>query len=599
MQDQIPSPAPGHGEPPANATPAQDRSFEAFKKKIEAAINANKKKSEAAKKKKAADRFLVIQDLVKQLKRTQRYFGLRPHSNSVPMPDPAMSWSEQQVFFEENQKAAHKILEPLDVNKLPQFPVEKEPIIICIDIEAYERDHSVVTEVGLSTLDTLDLVDVAPGEGGANWMKQIRSRHFRIKGREHIVNKKFVIGHPDKFQFGESEFVELEEIGKVIDSCFQWPFSVGFKHDGHLKNEADNWDSAHGVNDVAKDLGQTTGQTTYHGDFFAPNKSAEGEQRGGRQRNLLILGHNLDTDLSYLSNLNSRVFSTPRAPAYPAPIIDPADADNPLHSIIEALDTANLYKVLTRESQSRSLTTIMADIGRTAWYAHCGGNDARYTLEALVGIVIKARLQEDEENTAKQAEADAAIKEAAKNDPRNNTPQTAKAFNLDGNASEEDTADPDVTSSTGFKEEPDEHNNNDAIEEQSNSTPPFTFPISSPPTAWKAEKARRLEARIAAVRREFEEESKAWETALEISSSTAPVTLTSSPPHANETSTAKNSDQEAITPFAKTLSDSQQAKAKKLTAGEKQREMTLRLNREDGMEGPVDWAVGGRDGWGK
>ena len=43
-----------------------------------------------------------------------------------------------------------------------------------MDIEAYEMDQTKITEIGVSTLDTLNLINVPPGEGGAEWMKKIR-----------------------------------------------------------------------------------------------------------------------------------------------------------------------------------------------------------------------------------------------------------------------------------------------------------------------------------------------------------------------------------------------------------------------------------------
>ncbi len=40
----------------------------------------------------------------------------------------------------------------------------------------------------------------------------------------------------------------------------------------------------------------------------------------------------------------------------------------------------------------------MLGLGKTAWHLHNAGNDARYTLEALIGICIKARMDEDQVN---------------------------------------------------------------------------------------------------------------------------------------------------------------------------------------------------------
>jgi len=60
------------------------------------------------------------------------------------------------------------------------------------------------------------------------------------------------------------------------------------------------------------------------------------------------------------------------------------------------LDTAALHRVLKKESQNRSLANVLADLGRSRWNFHNAGNDARYTLEALVALVIQARLNDDD-----------------------------------------------------------------------------------------------------------------------------------------------------------------------------------------------------------
>ena len=575
MQDKIPSPPPSHGEAPADASSALDWSFAAFKQKLDKALAANKKKSTVVKQKKARDRFLVIQDWCKQLRRAQRYFGLRPIVGKVPEPDPNMTWAEQEAFIKGHEKKAHIDLEPLDVSKPAPFPFEQESVIVSIDIESYERNHKLITEIGVSTLDTLDLVGIAPGEGGEDWMKHIRSRHFRIKGREHYVNREFVTGHPDEFQFGESEFVTIEDAGKAVDSCFEWPFSFEYTHDSRLKDIIKDW-SVGTASGSSHDIAPTTAR-----EIKARYRDVLGLQKGPRKRAILLLGHDISTDLAYLSLLNSRTFSAPREPTYPAPMPDPTDMDNPIHSILEALDTATLFKVLCRESQTRSLTSIMGELGRTAWYAHCGGNDARYTLEALIGLVIKARIQDDEEKAAKAA----ALKEAFEQDPWQkevasetasnsavvNEDQTVETNGIDGHTNTLDTP-------RGI----------------------------SPPTHWEAERQRRLATRLAATTREVEEEFKAWDDAL--NHFTPQLTAeSSSPANANTTNSydiACNAidDYGSPTPFAQVLQSTHEAKQKKAakkTNKEKRREWDMKVREEDGVQGPVDWSVGGKDGCGK
>lgn len=603
MQDKILAPPEGHGEAPAGASPAVDYSFAAFKKKMDKALAANKKKATAVKKKKAQDRFLVIQDWCKQLRRVQRYLGLRSRIGKVPEPDPNMSWAEQEVFIKEHKKKAHIVLDPLDVTKLAPFSFEEEPIIISIDIESYERAHSLITEIGISTLDTLDLVHIAPGDGGFNWMKHIRSRHFRIKGREHLINKVFVTGHPDEFQFGDSEFVSLTNAGSAIDSCFEWPFSIQYKHDGRLKNMANDWNAPAAVSGTNEAATAYNRKSTSYGNSSDPATA----QLGPRKRTILLLGHDLGTDLSYLATLGSRTFSAPRPPVYPQPHIDPADMDNPVHSILEALDTATLYKVLTRESQTRSLTSIMGDLGRTAWYAHCGGNDARYTLEALVGMVIKARIQDDQEKAARQAAVEAALHTNGWDEASATSSTTADVgtdvfpaeVNRDGHAG---------SGSAGADEA-----NGDAADDSNGSVPTTRDPDTTAEPSWEAEKSRRLAVRLATTQREVEEEHEAWDTALALKRSTssfdsaiAGVDIRSKTDADKErviSSAMDTLDEDnAPVPFAQILQSTHGAKEKKVakkSAEEKRREWEMRVREEDGVAGPVDWSVGGKDGCGK
>jgi len=58
--------------------PPDQRSLEAFKAMIEEAMELNKAKNKATKAKKNEQRMLKQQNMGKQLKRTQRYLGLRP-----------------------------------------------------------------------------------------------------------------------------------------------------------------------------------------------------------------------------------------------------------------------------------------------------------------------------------------------------------------------------------------------------------------------------------------------------------------------------------------------------------------------------------------
>ncbi|RMZ83119.1 hypothetical protein DV738_g1261, partial [Chaetothyriales sp. CBS 135597] len=362
LQDSIPGPSPGYGEPGQNASEALIQAFERFKIKVDK-VPSSRKGKKGAKKSAGNDRFLQAQDVDKQLRRVERYLGLRPEPYRLQHPPAGLSWEQQSVFIQEQEKKASTALEPLDLTKASAHEFLGQPIFVAIDVESYERAHDLVTEVGVSTLDTLDLVGREPGKNGELWMQYIRSRHFRIKGREIYVNKDFCIGDGNAFDFGQSEWIDLDKIGDVIDSCFEWPFSALCIH-----------------------------------------SSAE-EQKGGRERRILLVGHALQGDLEYLSKLNSAVFSAPReltttmqlSSQEQVTTSDPRALKGAqiCDRIIECLDTSKLYKGLMHEYNIRSLVSLMAEFERPALNPHNSGNDARYTLEALIGIAIKSRFMGD------------------------------------------------------------------------------------------------------------------------------------------------------------------------------------------------------------
>lgn len=418
LQNGIPPTAGDHGESPPGASTEVKQQFEAFRKTCQDVMTASKKKGIAGRKKKEDDRLLTIRDWYSQLRRVQRYFGLRCKSGKVSLPDPGLPWDQLEDFRVKQLKEAHIILDPLNVDAPAPFPFEKEPIIISIDVEAYERAQNQITEIGVSTLDTLDLVGLPPGKIGKAWIDQIRSRHFRIKGRENLVNRDFCVGNPDAFQFGRSEFVELKDAAAQVDACFEWPFSVQYKHaglDDPWTDNSANGQRKHGVNTRSINHQQNEANKaaiasvlTGLGDKDAIERAVKLAQanrpdpnvlqKGPRERNILLVCHDIRSDLDYLRNLGSRIFGPSRG-TYPVAGMEMMGAGEKytkiLASILEALDTAPLYRVLKEETQHRSVTSIMNDLGLTCYFMHNGGNDARYTLEMLIAMAIQARLKVD------------------------------------------------------------------------------------------------------------------------------------------------------------------------------------------------------------
>lgn len=167
---------------------AGDRSIEAFKAKLDAAHVLNKAKQKAGRARKHAEVLVQRQEIVRQAVRGQRYFGLHAGSDPNAVPD---------------------IIDP---SKPVPHPFDKEPIFICIDVEAYEHSPNMITEVGVTTLDTRDLKGVAPGENGKNWHPFLRGRHMRILEWKDYRNS----------QYGKCS---RQKASSVINLSPSWPLS--------------------------------------------------------------------------------------------------------------------------------------------------------------------------------------------------------------------------------------------------------------------------------------------------------------------------------------------------------------------------------------
>lgn len=206
-------------------------------------------------------------------------------------------------------------------------------MFVSVDVESYERAHHKITEVGIATLDTKELADIAPGEDGKGWRNYIRARHFRIKENAHLVNSEFVSGHPDGFDFGESMFVSLAEAPAHIAACFAPPFG------------------AHRINGAKTVVDMTASMAA------------------SEQRKIIFLGHDTLGDVRYLQNLG----------------YDPMVIDN----LLEALDTAVMYRVWRREHNPTSLGRILHDFDIAGYKLHNAGNDAVFTMQAMLAICVR------------------------------------------------------------------------------------------------------------------------------------------------------------------------------------------------------------------
>lgn len=238
------------------------------------------------------------------------------------------------------------------------FPFDQEPIIISFDVEAWEMSPNPITEVGIATLDTRDLKGIAPGRVGTDWQKLIRARHFRILEHAQHKNGRFVDGCPEHFEFGASEFVSKDSIAQVLATCFKHPFSKP--------------PSSSTPPDDDDDLTE--------------------------ERNIVLLGHDITQDINYLAQLGFNVTARKH--------------------LLEAMDTLAMHRAYTHDPNGRALGAILGDFDLLGWHLHNAGNDAVYTLWAMLAIAVQhaaERHNTDRERAlteALQVKSDAAAVEA-------------------------------------------------------------------------------------------------------------------------------------------------------------------------------------------
>ncbi|KAF3059706.1 hypothetical protein GL218_04581 [Daldinia childiae] len=194
------------------------------------------------------------------------------------------------------------------------FKAEGSIRFVSIDIEAWEHSMNVITEVGLAILDTQDTITVPPGRGGYGWFPLIKSQHFIIEEHKDKINYRYIQGCPGQFNFGRSEFVGENETGKVISKII--------------------------------------------GDNESPD-----------QRPVIIVGHAVSQDLSYLKKLGYNIWQAPQ--------------------FIDEMDTRSMFQYLEKTTDGRGLKTICERLGLLCRDFHNAGNDATYTLRAMIGIVFR------------------------------------------------------------------------------------------------------------------------------------------------------------------------------------------------------------------
>lgn len=315
-----------------------DASFQTFKEEVQ---RRQAVKEDAIMTQNASKRSKLLDERKKaawQLRRTQNYLGLNKYSRDglrtglEGLTALGRPWNENQD-------------EELSSNTCVKTDVAEPPVVfVAVDVEAFEHNQSIITEVGVSVLDTSGLEKCPPGVNGKMWASKIKSYHFGIEEYRHLVNGHFVNGCPDNFHFGETAWMPKSHITNVLRPLFEQPTSTS----------------------------------------SVPN-----------MRNTVFVAHNAGGDIKYLKALGL-------LPCLSATLLD-------------CIDTSDMFMAINQDPRQPALSTLLVRYGITGMHLHNAGNDARYTLEAMLAIALNAWF---EEKTTAQMESETerriqiAIKEA-------------------------------------------------------------------------------------------------------------------------------------------------------------------------------------------
>jgi DNA polymerase III alpha subunit (gram-positive type) len=60
-----------------------------------------------------------------------------------------------------------------------------------------------------------------------------------------------------------------------------------------------------------------------------------------------------------------------------------------LSNLQEIVDTASMWRYVKRDTNPRNLGSILAELDILGWNLHNAGNDAAYTLQAMIKIAVR------------------------------------------------------------------------------------------------------------------------------------------------------------------------------------------------------------------
>lgn len=172
----------------------------------------------------APNRTIICDALTKRAFFTTPSPRKRPSSDSVllrGLHSTEMSSPQQFLdhYFETTkfQLAGDKKVQLPFLRNAMELVYLRKRALISVDIEAFERNNNLVTEVGFAIYD--------PRDQGATMLPNIRTVHLIIKEHAHRKNGRFVPDNSHRCLVGRSHIVDLKQCSAFITELFQRYFT--------------------------------------------------------------------------------------------------------------------------------------------------------------------------------------------------------------------------------------------------------------------------------------------------------------------------------------------------------------------------------------
>jgi hypothetical protein len=82
-----------------------------------------------------------------------------------------------------------------------------------------------------------------------------------------------------------------------------------------------------------------------------------------------------------------------------------------LSNLQEFVDTSNMWQALKRDANPRNLGSVLAELDIVGWNLHNAGNDAVYTLQAMIGISVKQLYEREKRKEDRELEKKVRVEE--------------------------------------------------------------------------------------------------------------------------------------------------------------------------------------------